>query len=259
MKYYGDIELINGSIFGLHLESIESIDLTSVDSNRLIASDGKLYFNNGSGYKLLQFSDTDNESPLITTLGPWINNDLSFDPTPFNELNNVSDLTSDNSLLDVIIQLDQAITNINQDSLADLQDIVLATPEDADILIFSSGVFVNLSLEDAIENYGNVRLTSLQDYETVGVLLDNDLICWNSETENFNNKRCFYRYSSETSQTEYVLTHGLGVQYCVVEVFDKLTSRKLNTSTYDVLYTSDNTVEITLNSATVAEIVVFSL
>ena len=105
MKFYGDIELVNGSVLGLHVEEVESLSISEIDDNRLLSFEGKLYFNNGVGYKLLQFSDTDNESPLITTLGPWINNDLSFDPTPFNVLANISDLTSDNSLLDVISQL----------------------------------------------------------------------------------------------------------------------------------------------------------
>lgn len=259
MKFYGDIELINGSILGIHIEEVDTLSLTEIDDNRLVSFEDKLYFNNGTGYKLLQFSDTDDESPLITTLGPWINDDLSFDPTPFNLLDNIDGLTSEDSLLNVITQLDAAISSINQDSLSDLEDVVLTSPEDGNILVFSSDVLVNLSLEDAIENYGNVRISTLQDYDTTGALVNNDLIYWNSNLSKFTNKRCFYRYSSETSQSEYVLTHSLGVQFCFVEVFDKLTNKKIPTDQYEVTYTTANSISVVLDSATVAELVVFSL
>lgn len=259
MKFYGDIELINSSILNLHIEEVESFIISDIDNNRLLTFDGKLYFNNGTGYKLLQFSDTDNESPLITTLGPWINDDLSFNPTNFNTLDNVSDLTSENSLFDVISQLDIAITNITQDSLSDLQDIVLTGPEDGDILIFSSDKFTNLSLSDAIINYGNVTIDSLHDYDTTGVIINNDLIYWNSTLGKFTNKRCFFRYSSDSSQSEYVLSHNLDIQFCFVEIFDKLTNKKIPSDQYEVTYTTSNSISVVLNSATVVELVVFSL
>jgi hypothetical protein len=260
MKFYGDIELINGKILGLHVENVESISLSEIDSNRLLSFNGKLYFNNGTGYKLIQFSDTDQESPLITTLGPWINDDLSFNSTLFNEFNNVSGLTSENSLFDVLNQLDTAISNVTQNSISDLQDVMLNSPDFGDILIFTSNTFVNISLENAIKNYGNLRIaSSMQDYETSGVLLNNDLLYWNSNTNKFSNKRCFYRFSSQTSQSEYVLTHNLGVKYCFVEIFDKLTSKKISSNNYEVKYVNENQVEIILNNQTAAEIIVFSL
>lgn len=259
MKFYGDIELVNGSILDLHIEEVDSLSIPTIDNNRLLSFEGKLYFNNGAGYKLLQFSDTDDESPLITTLGPWINTDLSFNPTPFNLLDNIQDLTSESSLLDVITQLDTAITNINQDSLADLQDVVITSPADGDILVLSSETFTNLSLADAIENYGNVSLSALQDFDTTGVLLNNDLVYWDSTLAKFTNKRCFYRHSSESSQAEYVFSHNLGVQFCFVEVFDKLTNKKIPSDQYEVTYTTANSISVVLNSATVAELVVFSL
>jgi len=259
MKFYGDIELVNGSILGLHIEEVNSLSIPTIDNNRLLSFEGKLYFNNGSGYKLLQFSDTDNESPLITTLGPWVNTDLSFNPTGFNALDNISGLTSENSLFDVISQLDSAISSVTQNALTDLQDVVVTSPEDGDILVFSSGTLVNLSLQDAIVNYGNVTIASLQDYDTTGVNLNNDLIYWNSTLSKFTNKRCFYRHSSETSQTEYVFSHNLGVQFCFVEVFDKLTNKKIPSDQYEVTYNTENSISVVLDSATVAELVVFSL
>lgn len=259
MKFYGDIELVNGSILDLHIEEVDSLSLSTIDNNRLLSFDGKLYFNNGVGYKLLQFSETDDESPLITTLGPWVNSDLSFNPAIFNALENVSSLTSENSLFDVISQLDSAISNVTQDSLADLQDVVITSPEDGNILVFSSDTLVNLSLQDAIINYGNVTIQSLNDYDTTGVKLNNDLVYWNSTLEKFTNKRCFFRYSSESSQSEYVLTHNLGIQFCFVEVFDKLTNKKIPSDQYEVIYTTANSISVVLDSATVAELVVFSL
>jgi hypothetical protein len=84
-------------------------------------------------------------------------------------------------------------------------------------------------------------------------------VYWSSTLSKFTNKRCFYRYSSETSQSEYILHHNLGVQFCFVEIFDKLTNKKIPTDQYEVTYDTENVISVALDSATVAELVVFSL
>ena len=107
MKLAGNLELINGYILGLHIEEVDELDLDVVDSSRLISFNGSLYFNDGESFKPLLFDNAYESNALIISLGTnWINENLTFNPVPFNELQNVDGLDSSSSLFDVISQLD---------------------------------------------------------------------------------------------------------------------------------------------------------
>jgi len=261
MKLYGNIELISGKIINLVIDEVETLDITDTSTpNKIIVNNNKLYFNDGiSGYRLLQFSENEYNSPVITSLGPWFNEDLSFNPTEFNNLDNVSDLTSNDSLFTVIQQLDEAISNVTQSNVSDLNDVMINSVADGDILLSVSNTFVNIPISQAILNFGDVRIYNAQDFEESTTIQHNDILSWNSTSLKFNNKKCFYRYSSSYSQSSYIVTHSLGIQYCMVECINKSSNQKIKSSDYDVVYNNSNYLTITFNTDVIAEIVVFSL
>jgi hypothetical protein len=260
MKFFGNIELINGEIINLKVEEVSELDTNDTTKpNHLIAYDGNLYFNNGNGFRLIQLSDT-SASPLLLTLGQeWINEDLTFNPNNFNDFSNVSDLTSENSLYDVLFQLDQAISNVTQNSIAQLNDVLISNLETGDILVSIDDMLTNIPLETAIKNYGNINIKDLQDYATTNTLINNDIVIWNSSNSKFTNKRSFYKTNNNSNTSSYVVSHNLNSLYCFVEVIDKLTNTKIPSSGYTVYYDNINTLAVNLESATVAEIIVFSL
>ena len=151
---FGNIELI-GRIFGLKLELIEDTDQINLDEL------GRLYYNDSTqsvevvtddGIKSLQFGyDSDNK--LIETLGSnWINPDYSFNPVPFNELQNIAGLSSTDSLFDVITQLDSVIGNRASTNITMTQDRYLLNTDNFLRLRLSTSTPRNL----VIRNNSNI-------------------------------------------------------------------------------------------------------
>jgi hypothetical protein len=151
---FGNIELI-GRIFGLKLELIEDTDQINLDEL------GRLYYNDSTqsvevvtddGIKSLQFGyDSDNK--LIETLGSnWINPDYSFNPVPFNELQNIAGLSSTDSLFDVITHLDSVIGNRASTNITMTQDRYLLNTDNFLRLRLSTSTPRNL----VIRNNSNI-------------------------------------------------------------------------------------------------------
>lgn len=261
MKFYGDIELVNGSILNLKVEEVDTIDLESVDSNRLVVYQGALYFNNGVGYYPLMFDNAFTENTLILSLGQnWLNENQSFNPTPFNALENVSGLTADDSLFTVISQLDSAITSLSIDSIFDLSDVTQSSAlAEGQVLLYGVDSFYNLTLQSAFDSYVDFNIQDAADFQVNVELSSYNLLLWDANINKFTNSKSYYTYSSDISQASYTVLHYLGKQYCIVEVIDKTTNLKIPSDQYTVEYFSDNILGVNLNTAAIAHIIVFSL
>ena len=114
-KIFGDVELVGGGkIINMAAEQFETDPvLEASEAGRIIynTTEASYKYNNGSVWLAFEVSATSNDA-LIETLGDnWINSDLSFNPTPFNNLDNISGLTANDSLYSVIAQMDAAITS----------------------------------------------------------------------------------------------------------------------------------------------------
>ncbi len=261
MKFYSDIELINGSILNLKVEELDTLDTNTIDPNRLVVFDGALYFNNGVGYYPLMFDNAFSENALIVSLGEnWLNENQSFNPVPFNDLDNVSDLVSTDSLFNVIQQLDTAISNLQIDSIFEISDITQSSPlVEGQVLVYGVSSFFNLDLQSAFDSYVSYNIADAADFHINGTMSDLDIVTWNDTSKKFNNTKSYYTFSSNTLQSSYTLLHNLGKQYCVVEVIDKTTSLKIPSDQYSVEYFTENILEVNLNTAAIAHIIVFSL
>ena len=116
---FGNIEL-EGRIYSLKLELVNDIDTIDLDTI------GRMFYNQGTnaievvtddGIKSLQFG-YDSNNKLVQSLGDnWINPDYSFNPTPFNEFENVGQLSSSDSLYEVLRQLDANISSFTVNSI----------------------------------------------------------------------------------------------------------------------------------------------
>lgn len=261
MKFYSDIELINGSILNLKVEQLDTLDLDVVDANRLVVYNGALYFNNGVGYYPLMFENAFSENTLVVSLGEnWLNENQSFNPVPFNDLDNVSGLIATDSLFNVIEQLDAAISAIEINSIFDVSDVTQSAPlAEGQILIYGVDSFFNLELQSAFDSYVSYNITNASDFYIDTVLSELDIVTWDDTLNKFTNTKSYYTYSSNILQTSYTVSHNLGKQYCVVEVIDKTTNLKIPSDQYTVEYFTENILEVNLNVAAIAHIIVFSL
>jgi hypothetical protein len=261
MKFYGDIELINGSILNLKVEELETLDVDTVDTNRLVVHNGALYFNNGVAYYPLMFDNSFDENPLIMSLGQnWLNENQSFNPVPFNDLDNVSDLVSTDSLFNVIQQLDSAISALEINSIFDLSDATQSAPfAEGQILLYGVDSFFNLPLQDAFDSYVQYNITDAEDFSLNVILTESDIMTWDADIGKFTNTKSYYTYSSDVLQASYTLAHHLGKKYCIVEVIDKTTNLKIPSDQYTVEYFTNDILGVVLDTPAIAHIIVFSL
>lgn len=173
MKYYGDIELVNGKIINFKIDPRETLpESVSDDEGKLIYNlqNKQLYYSTGEEFLPLQVASEDSE-PLITSLGrEWLNPDYSFNPTPFNNLTFVSGLASTDSLLTVIQKIDQALVEIDDIDLNDINGVNVENPSAGDVLYFDG------------ENWKNVPIGEFGGGGNVPDLSQITLITANDET-----------------------------------------------------------------------------
>lgn len=246
MVINGNLE-VKGIIQQPTLESFDAIDLPAFDAQ----NKGTLYFNNdlgsitlndGNTYVTLLTDQSSNET-FITTLGDnWINANLSFNPTPFNAMNNVSGLDANSSLFDVLSQFDSAISNISLGSINDLSDVNTSGASNGTILVFDSGSYVVGDINDIASNL-QFNFADLQD-TTIAGATDNDYVVYDAGTSKFINEKKTFEYENLLGTSSiFNITHNLGVQYCHVSVIDRSTETLVDGPSITYLSTNQLRVE----------------
>ncbi len=255
MQYFGDIELINGKIINLKVDPVTVLpDFTTDDESRFVynLTDKTVYYNNGAEWAPLQVASFTSQ-PLVQSLAGsnwpdpdlWINADYSFNPTPFNNLANISGLTSTDSVFNVIEQLDNALTVFSDIDLNDINQISVSSLEAGQILYFDGVNFVNVKFSDIPDFSLNISLNSLSDVAVSGVPTDNQALFFDSSADKFVNKQWTFRYEQLSPQTVHVVNHNLTQQYCFVSVINPLTFTSITPTS--IVY--DNGNQLTVNLA----------
>jgi hypothetical protein len=249
MKYFDDITLVGGSIHNAIIENLNQ-DPTFVDTDA-----GRLYFNSSSdtlrlnnGTEYIDVTLPTNFSALITTLGNnWITADFGFNPTPFNSLNNVSGLTANSTLFDVISALDTAISSSDGNALTSLSDVVETTELTTGDLVFYNGAnFTFASVDDIIENYGQIKIGSLADV-SAATPTDGAVLVYSAGTQTYNAVNPFYITQDLQNTTNHTINHTLGTTFCAVTVINASNGQIINNAT--ITLASENVVSIALVSA----------
>ena len=247
---YGDITLINGRINNLLTEVGSSLPIfASTDVGRIFFnnSDGTLAVNDGNEWVTIQFSNTTDSNPLLTTLGRnWINNDLSFNPTPFNNLENIHGLTANDSLFSVIAALDTAITTLSQQHLANLGDVAFGTLNVGDIVFWSGTKFSNISMNNLASSRLSLFTSSLKDVQ-VSSYSAGDILVFSTNTNKLVNKQMMYTFTSTASDNAFAVDHNLGIQYPFVQIINYATSTSITTG-YTITYTDHNSLSVVLST-----------
>lgn len=255
-KVYGDMEFVGGgAIINMSAERLVNDPVLEVEEEgRIIytTTDSSYKYNNGSAWVAFQVSTTSN-STLIETLGNnWINANFSFNPTPFNALDNLSGLTTNDSLFDVIDQLDDGITTAK--TVVTLQgvslDFVVGDLSARNVLYYDGANFVPGTINDLdtpeipVGDLSDITLTSISDNQSLVY-----------QGGNWVNKLTHFQYQDLSATVNiFVVPHNLGTQFCNVEVIDmslatpvKIDPSEITSIAYNS--TSQLTVTLTGNKA----------
>lgn len=258
MQYYGDIELINSKIINCLIDPVSTLPtFSAADKSRIVynTTDNQYYYNNGTEYVPFQVA-SQQAQPLINTLGSnWINNDYSFNPSPFNSLGFVTTpLASTDNLFAVFERLDTTISHLSNLKINDITGFSVANPQAGDIMYYNGTDFINSPLSQ-LPNFGLViSLNELSDVSVDAVPTDNEALFFNSATNKFTTYKTMYRYQQNTPQSTHVVTHNLNQLYCEVTVWDTANNAKLTPAA--VIANSNAQLTVTLNSAAPVQILV---
>jgi hypothetical protein len=148
MKINGNLEVLGES--KIRVKEIEDYQFNSDDSGLLYTKYGQLFLNTGT--KVSQIETTNRLNTLKSSLGNWLLNDFSFNPLTFNNtFDNVSGLDANSSLLDVLSQLDSAISNTYIETFTSPSNTYLVKHKlDADIAhVVAKNISTNIKLKDS--------------------------------------------------------------------------------------------------------------
>jgi len=252
MKYFGNIEVVGGQLVNLVVENRTTVPDTSTTGRMYFDTDRNvLRLDNGVEYIDVTIpSDFNN---LITTLGSnWINSTYTFNPTAFNTLDNVSGLTSNNSLFDVFSQLDSAITSAKVRNLTDLDDVASSGVVEGNILFFNGAEYSFTSINSLLDSYSELKLASLRDVD-VSSLTDGQVLVYNAASTTFKAQTIVQRYDDYQSNQNHLIIHTLGVQYCAFTLINTST----NTLITDAVVTFNDVNQITVSLPYAAPITAF--
>lgn len=243
----GGVELKGGKITDLVIESIPTPPVFSSNNSGQFTfslSDGVLRFNNGLGLVALNTSVSENPN-LIESLGSnWLNSDLSFNPAPFNVLDGISGLTTNDSLFQVIKQLSERIEDNTTVETAQLvappgtQDLFVLTHLAGDLIFLNIETLLRASSIDLdFDNLNGFNITSTKQgnmlvFDSVGDLVSRDVS---------------YTYQSFTANDSHVVNHNLGQRYVSVFCINPSTNKAVQP--LEVEYITSNQLLIRLNSS----------
>lgn len=263
-KVYGNVELIGGgAVINLAAESVASDPAFDADDEGLIVynTTEKTYkYNNGASWVAFEVSLT-SSTQLVDTLGNnWINPDFSFDPTDFNALDNIGGLTSDDSLFDVLVAFDAAITDAK--NVETLQGVPLDFDSgdlSANNIVYFDGTnFVSGTVNDldlVQLTVAQLQDTSISDPENEEILVYSG--------GGWTHKPIFFRYQELSSTlSTFTVNHSLGEQFCHVTVIDMsfATPRTIDPSEISSIeYNSVNTLTVNLTGNKPVTIVVSTI
>lgn len=263
MKQFGDIELIEGEIINLVAERVAADPVfDAADAGIIIynTTENSYKYNNASAWVAFEVSLT-SSTQLVETLGDnWINPDLSFDPTDFNNLGNIDGLNANDSLFNVIEELDTAITEAK--TVTTLQGVslnfVAGDLNALNVILFDGTNFIPGTVNDL--NTVELNFSELQD--TLITLPEDDQFAV-FDGGVWVNKPIFFKFEDLSGTISvFTINHSLGEQFCIVSVIDMsfATPRRIDpTEISTIEYNTENTLTVTLTGNKPVTIIVASV
>lgn len=216
----GGVELLDGKVVELIIDSVAttpSFDPARAGEFTFSLDDNVLRFN--SGENLVPLNTTVSENPnLVSSLGSnWLNNDLSFNPVPFNALEGISGLDSNDSLFTVVDQLSALIDSLTEITLLDITvppglpnlGVVSYIAEDL-VIVDIETVLAGSSISLSFANLSGFNITDVTEGNIVAFDDNGDLT----------SRTAHYRYEMLTPSSSHLISHNLNEKYVSVFCID---------------------------------------
>lgn len=246
MKIAGNLE-VAGTLDGLQLKpsTTATIPIFNSDDKGALYFDtdiNGLVFNNGVSNLNILLDETSNPTFRDTLGAEWINVDYTFNPTNFNNLGNISGLTSSSTLYNVIQQLDTSITSQKISTIDDLSDATITNAVLNDILYNNGSEWINGSINNIISSI-SYTLSDADD-TTIATPVNGDKLVYSDTSNTFENKKTSHTFDTATVNTIFGITHNLNTLHCHVTVINKLTNISIPDAV--VTYVDADTLQISI-------------
>lgn len=249
----GGIKIERGRILNLAMDAVASspsFDPDKMGEFTFSLDDRVLRFNDGK--RLIALNTTVSEDPnLISSLGSnWLNEDLSFNPVPFNALSGLSGLDSNSSLFDVIEQLSDLIKNVSTVTIDEI-DVSNVVAPDMSVLAYLAGDLILLEIEQIIDGSTiSLNFDNLSGFNIKSTTHGNMLIF--DDNKELVSRKVNYTYSMHSSSVDHRIDHNLGAKYCSVFCIDPVTSRMVIPTSIDFVSTSHLVVHLPSKTGLIA-------
>lgn len=243
----GGVNIEDGVIKDFVIETLSTppqFDASKIGQFTFSISDKVLRFNTGESLVALTASLSENPN-LISALGSnWLNEDLSFNPTDFNELSTITGLTTNDSLFDVIAQIDDALSNISNVTIEDI-DVSEVVASDMSVLAILGGDLLFVTIEQVLEgstislNFDNLDGFNITDTTTGNMVIfkDDELV----------SKTTHFYYENLSQNGSHLITHNLGFQFCSVFCINPATKQSIIPT--NIQFISNDELIVTLPSS----------
>lgn len=245
----GGVELRSGKVVDLKIDSVATpptFDANDAGQFTFSLSDGVLRFNNG--VSLVALNTTVSENPnLIESLGStWLNSDLSFNPAPFNALDGISGLTTDDSLFTVVSQITERVEDLS--TLETTQLVAPPGTQDLNVLTFLAGDLIFVNIETLLNaSTINLDFDNLNGFDIdIQSVKQGDMVVFD-ENRNLVQKDVSYTYTNFTASDSHVVNHNLDQQYVSVFCINPSTNKAI--TPLEVEYITSSQLLIRLNSS----------
>lgn len=174
MDIKGNINLLTGGNSEIRNVVAERLPFIS-EPAAVPAEKGRIYcdttnnvyrFNNGTSYQQFATGSVDTDDLQTETdnieaaLGSFVNADGTFNEVALNALSNISGLTSGDSLVAALTQLDAAITAAaGVDELGELIDVTLTAPSAGQVLRFTGTGDSSVNATLVLDDLGDITIT----------------------------------------------------------------------------------------------------
>jgi hypothetical protein len=247
----GGVKLEGGKIVNLVIDSIPSAPSFNAENAgefTFSISDKVLRFNDGE--KLVALNTTVSEDPnLKASLGSnWLNEDLTFNPVPFNDLPGISGLTGNDSLFDVVDQLANIVANVSSIKLSDIDMSNFSNANDMSVIGYLSGDLLLFDIEQILEGSTfNLTFDNLNGFDITDTTRGNMVFFDNND--NLVSKKTHYTYTNYTKSVSHSIPHNLGTQFCVIYCIDPSTSPPTLITPTGIDYITENEATVHFDTA----------
>jgi hypothetical protein len=245
----GGVNLENGKIINMVLESTvnpPSFSSAKAGEFSFSTSDRVLRFNDGE--QLIALNTTISEDPnLKASLGAnWLNEDLSFNPVPFNDLPNIDGLDGTSSLFDVIEQMADLIDDTSTITIEEI-DVSAVVTTDMSVIAYNAGQLIFVEIEQVLEgSQFSLTFDNLKGFDITDVSRGNMLMF--NEHANLVSRDVSFTYTVFTPSFAHTIQHNIGSQYCAVFCIDPATNMMIMPES--ILFNSTEKCTVTLPTKT---------